>query len=62
MKCVDTDSIKVVIDKIVKAEVSQGIHYDNISMQYTENFNGSKNYNFQFAQNIDCGYMLELPQ
>ena len=38
-----------------------------MSVQYTEIFHGCKNGNFQmkkfdiFAQNIDCGYMLELP-
>ena len=40
-------------------------------MQYTANFDGCKNDNFQFkfmdiflifAQNIDCGYTLEPPQ
>ena len=43
------------------------IHYENISMQYTEIFKVVKNENFQwkkfdifliFAQNIDCGYLL----
>ena len=46
-------------------------HYENMSMQYTEIFNVVKNENFQhkffdifliFAQNIDCGYMLEPPR
>ena len=46
-------------------------HYANMSMQYTALFHGRKNDNFQmkncysfliFAQNIDCGYTLELPQ
>ena len=42
-------------------------HYANMSMQYTVIFHGCKNDNFQmkicniFAQNIDCGYKLELP-
>ena len=45
-------------------------HYENKSIQYTANFHGSKNDNFQlkcfdyfhiFAQNIYCGYMLEPP-
>ena len=40
-------------------------------VQYTAIFHGCKNDNFQmnffdifliFAQNIDCGYTLELPQ
>ena len=40
-------------------------------MQYTADFHGSTNGNFQmkifdifliFAQNIDCGYTLEPPQ
>ena len=40
-------------------------------MQYMANFNGCKKDNFQFkffdfflifAQNIDCGYMLDPPQ
>ena len=47
------------------------IHYENMPMQYTEIFIGVKNENFQqkkfdifliFAQNIDCGYMLEPPR
>ena len=46
-------------------------HYENMSMQYTAIFHGCKNVHFQmkcfnifliFAQNIDCGYMLEPPQ
>ena len=46
-------------------------HYENKPMQYTAIFHGCKNYNFQmkncdgfliFAQNIDCGYMLEPSQ
>ena len=45
-------------------------HYENTSMRYTAIFHGCKNDNFQmknsnifliFAQNIDCGYTLELP-
>ena len=43
-------------------------HYENMPM-HTEIFIGIKNENFQqekkiliFAQNIDCGYMLELPR
>ena len=45
-------------------------HYANMSVQYTVIFHGCKNDNFQmkkcnvfhiFAQNIDCGYMLEPP-
>ena len=45
-------------------------HYENMSMQYTAFFHGSKNEksldiffdNFLiFAQNIDCGYTLEPP-
>ena len=43
------------------------LHYDYTPMQYIVNFNGCKNDNFQFnlfllifAQNIVCGYMLEL--
>ena len=47
------------------------LHYENMSMQYTTNFYGYKNNNFQmkncdifliFAQNIVCGYTLEPPQ
>ena len=43
------------------------LHYDNTPMQYTANFHGCKNDNFQmkkndifhiFAQNIDSGYTL----
>ena len=46
-------------------------NYENMSMQFTAIFHGSKNEkkidktidNFLiFAQNIDCGYMLEPPQ
>ena len=46
-------------------------HYENMPMQYTEIFKVVKNEKFQqkmfvifliFAQNIDCGYMLEPPQ
>ena len=46
-------------------------HYENMPMQHTAIFHGSKNDNFQlkvfdyfhiFAKNIDCGYMLEPPQ
>ena len=49
-------------------------HYANMSVQYTAIFHGCKNDNFQhvqmkifdiflfFAQNIDCGYTLEVPQ
>ena len=47
------------------------LHYASMSVQDTANFNGCKNDNFQFtildffpifAQNIDRGYTLELPQ
>ena len=47
------------------------IHYENMSMQYSAIFHSRKNDDFQiknydifltFAQNIDCGYTLELPQ
>ena len=47
------------------------MHYENTPMQYTEFFKVVKNENFQsknldifliFAQNIDCGYMLETPR
>ena len=46
-------------------------HYANRPMQYTAIFHGRKNVTFLmknliffliFAQNIDCGYMLEPPQ
>ena len=44
-------------------------HYENLPMQYTENFSPVKIENFMrnnifniIAQNVDCGYMLELPQ
>ena len=46
------------------------IHYENMPMHYTSIFHGCKNHNFQkkicdifliFAQNTDCGYMLEPP-
>ena len=47
------------------------IRYENTPMQYTAIFHRCKNDNFQmkncdifliFAQNIDCGYMLEPSQ
>ena len=47
------------------------LHYENMPMQYLAIFHGCKNDNFQmkyfdifliFAQNINCGYMLEPPQ
>ena len=59
---------------IKKSEKSQGsivaewLHYENSPMQYTETFLAWKIENFQlknfdifliFAQNIDCGYILE---
>ena len=51
--------------------VSNITHYANTPIQYTAIFHGCKNVHFQmnyfnvlpiFAQNIDCGYTLELPQ
>ena len=53
------------------AMVSLIIHYENTPMQYTAIFHRCKNDKFQikncdifliFAQNIDRGYTLELPQ
>ena len=50
---------------------SKGFHYEKLPMQYTEIFKVLKNEKFQkkifdiypiFAQNIDCGYMLEPPR
>ena len=47
------------------------MHYENMSMQYTEIFKVVKNEKNQqkffdifliFAQNIDCGYTLEPPR
>ena len=47
-----------------------GAHYENMPMQYTEIFIAMKKRRFSaekfwyfsyFAQNIDCGYTLELP-
>ena len=46
-------------------------HYENIPIQYTENFTMTKNENFQIknsdifnisVQNIDCGNSLEPPR
>ena len=46
-------------------------HYENMPMQYIDNFSYVKIENFQLktfeifnilAQNIDCGYMLERPR
>ena len=48
-----------------------GIHYENLPMQYTDNFFSCRKFKFQqknhdifliFAQNIDCGYKLEPPR
>ena len=47
------------------------LHYENLPMQYTENFFSLKKLNFRWknfdafnilAQNIHCGYTLEPPQ
>ena len=55
---------------MMSGEFSLEEHYENMSMQYLAIFHGCKIYNFQkkncdifliFAQNIDCGYMLEPP-
>ena len=52
------------------AHSKKGLHYANMSVQYTTIFHGFKNGNFQmkkcdifliFAQNIDRGYSLEPP-
>ena len=52
-------------------DCERGIHYANMSVQYTAIFHGCKNDNFQMkmldiflisAQKIDCGYTLEPPQ
>ena len=54
-----------------RGKISMKEHYENIPMQYTAIFHGCKIDNFQmkkfdifliFAQNINCGYTLELPQ
>ena len=45
-------------------------HYENLPMQYSEiflavkieQFSRKKNIFLTFAQNIDCGYSLELPR
>ena len=45
------------------------VYYTNMPMHYVAIFKGCKNDNFQikkrdfliFAQNIDCGYLLEPP-
>ena len=51
-------------------ELYLSTHYASMSVQYTAIFHGCENDNFQmkffdffliFAQNIDCGYTLELP-
>ena len=51
--------------------VQRSSHYENLPMQYTENFFSCKNLKFHwknfdifniFAQNIDCGYTLEPPR
>ena len=50
---------------------SYTVYYENTPMQYTAIFQDCTNDNFQmkildifliYAQNIDCGYTLELPQ
>ena len=56
---------------MASAKSDQSIHYENTPIQYTAILHSCKNGNFQmkndiffliFAQNIDCGYTLELPQ
>ena len=50
--------------------ISTALNYENMSMQYTAIFHGSKNENVYikndnfliFAENIDCGYTSEPPQ
>ena len=53
---------------IIDNQLKMFKHYENLPMQYTDIFKVVKNENFQqkifgifliFAQNIDCGYMLE---
>ena len=55
----------------VSATTIRPPHYENLPIQYTEIFSAVKIENFQlkmfdifhiFAQNIDCGYTLELPR
>ena len=64
---------KYVFNQKCQSEIFRNsiFHYANMPMQYTAIFHGCKNGNFQmnncdifliFAQNIDCGYMLEPPQ
>ena len=66
-------SIKRVLSKINIQFIASkaSLHYENIPMQYTEILCALKIGNFQlkffyifliFAQNIDCGYTLELPR
>ena len=52
-------------------ETSSYKHYENTPIEHTAIFHARKNDNFHlkifdyfliFAQNIDCGYMLEPPQ
>ena len=59
---------KIYCREIVQEDILS--HYAYTPMQYTAIFHGCKNVNFQmkkysifliFAQNIDCGYTLELP-
>ena len=60
-----------IMSDLIKNIRKTRLHYENTPMQYTAIFQGRKNDNFQmkncdvfliFAQNIDCGYMLEPPQ
>ena len=54
----------------IRISIILKIHYENMPMQHTAIVHGCKNDNFRltffeyfhiFAQNIDCGYMLEPP-
>ena len=55
----------ILILKPDRPQEERSYHYKNVPMQYIEIFKVVKNENFDifliFAQNIDCGYLLEPP-
>ena len=64
------NKVVLIVTVYLTSLLKSTIHYANTSMQYTAIFHDCKNVNFQmkiynifliFAQNIDCGYMLERP-
>ena len=69
----DEKELKQILDNTgYTLDITPGLyHYENLPMQYTEIFFICKNCKFYwktldifniFAQNIDCGFTLELPR